>query len=298
MSGSKAGSAAVFSYILKAMKRQPIRSVSISDPKVMQVVRDPQHRAILELVRRMSRMATPSDLVGLSSLPLDAVLRSLDALVAAGFLDRKPIQAHRREPAFRAVADAIVVGFDPQSAEEVAAVEEIHRTMVEHARARADAARCAHPVGSGGLRFHAYVPMQLSPAQLEELRRIMQLLHRFLETVGSGKTISDPIEPQECNYQLMLELGRAGPGVLPMAPIAFAPLHESPMIETRIRRFRLDQLSPRERTVAVAMVDGRSRPEIAKELGVSINTVASIGKRVYAKLGVRRRAQLAIQLRP
>jgi DNA-binding CsgD family transcriptional regulator len=191
------------------------------------------------------------------------------------------------------VADAIVVGFDPQSAQEVAEVERIHRIMVEHARVRSDAAQRSRPMGSGGLRFSAYVPMQLSSSQLEELRRIMQLLHRFLETVGSGETISDPIEPQECNYQLMLELGRACPGLLPMAPIAFAPLHESPAIETRVRRFRLDQLSPRERTVAVAMVDGRSRPEIAKELGVSINTVASIGKRVYAKLGVRRRAQLA-----
>ncbi len=280
------------------MKRQPTRRVSISDEKVVQAVRDPQHRTILELVRRMSRAATPSDLVGLSSLSNGEVLRSLDALEAAGFLERKPIQARRREPAYRAVADAIVVGFDPQSAQEVAEVERIHRIMVEHARVRSDAAQRSRPMGSGGLRFSAYVPMQLSSSQLEELRRIMQLLHRFLETVGSGETISDPIEPQECNYQLMLELGRACPGLLPMAPIAFAPLHESPAIETRVRRFRLDQLSPRERTVAVAMVDGRSRPEIAKELGVSINTVASIGKRVYAKLGVRRRAQLASHLRP
>jgi DNA-binding CsgD family transcriptional regulator len=83
-----------------------------------------------------------------------------------------------------------------------------------------------------------------------------------------------------------------------MAPIAFAPRKGAPSIEARIRWFRLDELSQRGRAVAVAMVDARSRPEIAKELGVSLNTVASIGKRVYAKLGVRRRAQLASRLRP
>jgi DNA-binding CsgD family transcriptional regulator len=281
-----------------AMKRQPTRNVSISDKGVVQAVREPRHRMILELVRRMSRAAAPSDLVRLSGMTSEEVWRSVDALEAAGLLSRKPARARRREPAFRAVADAVVVGFDPQSSEEVAAVEEIHRSMVEHARSQVDAAHRAHPVGSGGLQFRAYVPMRLSASQLEELRRIMHLLHRFLETVGSGETIADPIEPQECNYQLMLELGRPCPGLLPMAPIAFAPRTEAPSIETRIRRLRLDELSPRERAVAVAMVDGRSRPEIAKELGVSLNTVASIGKRVYAKLGVRRRAQLASRLRP
>ena len=253
---------------------------------------------VLELVRRMSRAATASDLVRLSGMTNEEVWCSLDALEAAGLLERRPAQARRRETAFRAVADAVIVGFDPKAPEEVAMVEEIHRTMVEHARAQVDAAHDAHPVGSGGLQFRAYVPMRLSQSQLEELRGIMRLLHRFLETVGSGETIADPIERQECNYQLMLELGRPGPGLLPMAPVAFVPRQEAPLIETRIRRFRLDELSPRERSVAVAMVDGRSRPEIARQLGVSLNTVASIGKRVYAKLGVRRRAQLASHLRP
>jgi DNA-binding CsgD family transcriptional regulator len=39
------------------------------------------------------------------------------------------------------------------------------------------------------------------------------------------------------------------------------------------------------------------RPEIAKQFGISVNTVATIGKRVYAKLGVKRRAELSARLR-
>lgn len=45
------------------------------------------------------------------------------------------------------------------------------------------------------------------------------------------------------------------------------------------------------------MADGRSRPEIGTDFGVWVDTVASIGKRVYATLGVGRRAQLAGHLR-
>ena len=68
------------------------------------------------------------------------------------------------------------------------------------------------------------------------------------------------------------------------------------MIESLVRERRIDQLSPREKDVAVALAQGSSRPEIAEKFGISINTVASIGKRVYAKLGVSRRAELAARL--
>jgi DNA-binding NarL/FixJ family response regulator len=51
-------------------------------------------------------------------------------------------------------------------------------------------------------------------------------------------------------------------------------------------------LAPRERQVAEAMAAGLSRPEIAKQLGLSPNTVVTVSGRVYRKLGVRNRAEL------
>ena len=47
---------------------------------------------------------------------------------------------------------------------------------------------------------------------------------------------------------------------------------------------------------AIALAHGSSRPEIARRLGLSPHTVATISKRIYAKLGVRRRAELANRL--
>jgi DNA-binding NarL/FixJ family response regulator len=56
-------------------------------------------------------------------------------------------------------------------------------------------------------------------------------------------------------------------------------------------------LSPREFQVAKLLEAGRSRPAIAAELGLTANTVSSLSKIIYRKLGVRSRAELAVRMR-
>ena len=55
-------------------------------------------------------------------------------------------------------------------------------------------------------------------------------------------------------------------------------------------------LSPRERTVAGLLVQGKTLKAVAEELGVSRSTVSTLCERIYRKLGVSRRAQLAMRL--
>lgn len=52
-----------------------------------------------------------------------------------------------------------------------------------------------------------------------------------------------------------------------------------------------DELTPRERTVLGLLTQGRSKREIAQELGVSFNTVHSHVKAIYRKLGVSSRQE-------
>ncbi|MEO8351746.1 MAG: LuxR C-terminal-related transcriptional regulator [Chthoniobacteraceae bacterium] len=56
---------------------------------------------------------------------------------------------------------------------------------------------------------------------------------------------------------------------------------------------RCAMLTPSERTVARLAGEGESNPEIAKKIGVSINTVRTHLRRVFEKLDIRRRARLA-----
>ena len=55
-------------------------------------------------------------------------------------------------------------------------------------------------------------------------------------------------------------------------------------------------LSPRELLVAKALGKGKSRPQIARDLGLSAHTVVTMSRRIYQKLGVHSRAELSVRL--
>jgi len=58
----------------------------------------------------------------------------------------------------------------------------------------------------------------------------------------------------------------------------------------------LDQLSPREREVAELVAAGQANKQIAATLHLSVNTVESHLKRIFAKLEVRNRAAVTAVL--
>jgi DNA-binding CsgD family transcriptional regulator len=53
------------------------------------------------------------------------------------------------------------------------------------------------------------------------------------------------------------------------------------------------RLSLREREVAVLVVSGMGSARVAAELGIAVNTVNAHLQRIYGKLGVSRRQELA-----
>lgn len=75
------------------------------------------------------------------------------------------------------------------------------------------------------------------------------------------------------------------------AAVARADPAPSPPAAAQAREDAAALLSPRERRVLDLLAEGRSNKEIARELGVSANTVKTHLANVYAKLGARRRTE-------
>ncbi|WJK42702.1 response regulator transcription factor [Solwaraspora sp. WMMA2056] len=128
-------------------------------------------------------------------------------------------------------------------------------------------------------RVHAGEPM-LSPAVI-----------RRLITHVAGL----PADPATAVGPSGVPATAVGPHAVPATAVGRRPGPQREQAGRRDRARRLlDQLSPRERDVAVAVGQGRSNAEIAAELFMSVATVKAYVSRLLARLELNNRVQVAL----
>jgi DNA-binding CsgD family transcriptional regulator len=132
---------------------------------------------------------------------------------------------------------------------------------------------------------------------MKEFQSMIRGVRDFLDGVSTRTRITDVTEIQDCNIQVGIEVFPIRTHVAPLPRVMFIDRAKDGKAVAMIRKSRISNLSPREREIANELISGKTRPEIAKQLGISVNTIATISKRIYAKLGVRRRAELGAKLR-
>jgi DNA-binding CsgD family transcriptional regulator len=127
-----------------------------------------------------------------------------------------------------------------------------------------------------------------SPSRLEHARALVDLgsaLRRQNHRRDAREPLREGVElARRCGASALVERGQA-------------ELIAAGARPRRVALSGVEALTPSERRVAGLAADGLSTPEIAQQLFVTVNTVESHLRHVYAKLGIHSREELGPALK-
>jgi len=257
---------------------------------------DLEAMGIWEYLRRLGKPVSAAELAELVPVSLAVVQAKLDAIVAAGLAEALPASAKRRSIAYRSLVDALVVECDwAQDGDTMQRVAENMRRHIAEAQGET-ALTSAQPV-AGEWRAFFGCTMHLTPDELAELRRRFNAVVEYTELLAARYTSPAKEPPPLSNYAATFRVGPVAKPCLPHPRIVFVKKGSADAQDHReILTAPGPKLSRREWDVALALTRGLTQAEAGAELGISPLTAVTLTKRIYKKLGVRRRAELVSRL--
>ena len=272
-----------------------------TQPGLLDLIHDGDAMRLWELIRLQRAPVSVESLSAASSISPSKVQQQCDAMLHQGLLQAVRARKPRNWVGYRVTRERIVIGFDRGSPD----IEQRLRELNLRIRTEAEelVRRFGHDGSAGpdAWRF-SYVGFdRLERGEKEELRRRIRAVCDYWNLLGSradrDASRRGQFRKRECNHVMQIHVQPLKEGLLAMPEIWIIP-NSDLQREGQARRNgrHLDALSPRERDVARALALGQSRKRVAEQLGISVNTVGTLAKRIFTKLAVRKSSELAAQL--
>lgn len=266
--------------------------VQASDPMVASIVADAFLLGLWGYLRLANRPLTLAELSAATRLDPALTQRKLDVLASYDIVQTVPSTSRRRSIAYRALHQGLQVHV-PRNGK-----PGVTRDIQASARAHVCALLERNQPGRNGRdawTWHADFAgvFNMKPQETEELRRRLDRVAEYANTLGA-KYAARGTMPALCNYALSFRVEPLQSHTLPLAPVQFVLAGSRQRPQPRSRR--TVELARREREVALALCRGMTAKEVGSLMGIQRSTVATMTKRIYAKLGVHRRAQLVSRL--
>lgn len=250
-----------------------------------------------EFIRAWGRPVSLQQLSVACSLEPSTAQRKLDVLIAHQLIESLPIKGRRRTTTYRSICDGLMIECRlPHDLPLVQRIVASYSDGVRAAMAESPMQPGPDPPTDWRTGFHSL--FHISPSETCELQRRVQSLIEYIDLLGE-KRPSNGETPNLSNYGISLRVDPLPRPALPLPRLRFideGTAQTKRQATTTGRSPRLT-LSSREREVGLALMRGLSRPEVAKELGIAVATVATLTKRLHTKLGVHRRSQLVTRMR-
>jgi DNA-binding CsgD family transcriptional regulator len=272
--------------------------IDVREAGAVELLLDRHAMALWELLRRAGTPVTIAQLSRRSGSSQSMVQQAMDAIVAFGLVKRMPAAGRRKTITYQATCERIVVRgdlADPQDAPLFKRYYERFSAYNEGVLGRDGFVD--HAAQPGALIQYYAAPLDLSDTEAAELRRRTQEVLGFLKML-QDKHVGPRARPTTaCNHYACFRIQPLAEPQLPQPEIVIRPRNQTPSDGVASSKGPWKRLSPREREIALALASGSTQPEIAHRIGVSPHTVATFAKRIHAKLGIRRRAELVNVLR-
>lgn len=271
--------------------------LGIRDAGVVELLCDPAAMAVWDVLRASRTVRSLPELSAASrQAPIDA-RQAVDRLIDAGLVLMRRARGRRSAVGFSARYRSLVIAHEP--GEDGALVERVLHAMAPRS-VPSSGDSDGSVFGSVAGRFVATAPLDL-PARDELHRRIMDVVDylRSLGMVSVPGGTNGHVPGSAPSIRAVIDIAPLGSVHSSHASVSLLPRHAlaGAASGARARLGGANTLTRREWDIAAALAAGGSRPEIAARLGISANTVASIAKSVYRKLGVHSRSELSNRLR-
>jgi DNA-binding CsgD family transcriptional regulator len=275
----------------------PFVRLDPSRDDVAAFVSDDQALSVWEMLRRFGRAAPVDELAQACAMPLARVQGIVDRAVGLGLAGAVPASKGDPRVRFEAAGDRILLEVDPASPAVRALLGSCYRRFADDSRRCIDESMAEASRGRHGVPAMASIThLTLDEAEARELIGLFKPIDAFVARVTEKHDRDPSGTPRRCNYHLALHVAPVVTERLPPARMTFAEKGAADRVAAEFEKRASRLLSPRERTVAELLVRGKTIKSVAGELGVSPSTVNTLCERLYRKLGITKRAQLAMKL--
>lgn len=271
-------------------------TIELKSPSVLRALRDVSTMQRWEILRRARRALTVAELAQSARTSPEDAQQSLDILAEAGLVVMKPASTRRPKITYRAAMDRLFLSWDRSDPDAAAAWRLLADSMRDYSRRVQDEAT-SRP-GSEQFspsNFIGWSSVLLLEEDALKVRRAFRSAYALLAEADQ-RARSSPSAESAQPFHVAFTLMRLWELELPMAEFFVIEKSNCEIDRQVVQSTAESILSPREFQIARLLESGKSRPAIANELGLTANTVASLSKIIYRKLGVGSRAALTARM--
>ncbi|MEY3144197.1 MAG: Bacterial regulatory protein luxR family [Planctomycetota bacterium] len=248
-----------------------------------------------EILRRAPRPYTVAQLAEESRASCEAVQRSLDRLMDVNLVVRTKATKRMPRVTYASAMRRLVVTWSKDSPEDRACRQAHVDSKRSWSKSTLDACS-SYLDGPTGMQIciGGATSVQLLD---EDAAAVTKGLHLVYATLAAAEQRARTAPSGLAKpYHLAFEFHETAVADLPMAELFITERESVSRCCEMVMGAASLVLSPRELEIARALVAGKLRPQIAADLGLAANTVATVSKRIYRKLGVSSRPALVARL--